>query len=183
LATFWRGLRESGYVEGENVTIEYRWAQDQYDRLPDLAADLIRRHVQVIAATDTPSANAAKAATTTLPIVFASGADPIKEGLVTSLNRPSGNVTGVGFMSGELGAKQLGLLQRLLPGAARFAVLAEPKFPVTEPFLSDVRTAASATKKEIEVLTASSGRDIDAAFANLAQKPVDALLVAPGLAE
>ena len=123
LTAFWRGLRESGYVEGENVTIEYRWAQDQYDRLPDLAADLIRRHVLVIAATDTPSATAAKAATTTLPIVFASGADPIKEGLVTSLNRPSGNVTGVGFMSGELGAKQLGLLQRLLPGAVRFAVL------------------------------------------------------------
>jgi len=169
LTAFWRGLRESGYVEGENVAIEYRWAQDQYDRLPDLAADLIRRHVLVIAATDTPSATAAKAATTTLPIVFASGADPIKEGLVTSLNRPSGNVTGVGFMSGELGAKQLGLLQRLLPGAVRFAVLVEPTFPVTEPFLSDVRTAASATKKEIEVLTASSGRDIDA------------LLIAPSL--
>ena len=181
LTAFWRGLRESGYVEGENVTIEYRWAQDQYDRLPDLAADLVRRHVLVIVATDTPSAIAAKAATTTLPIVFASGADPIKEGLVTSLNRPTGNVTGVGFMSGELGAKQLGLLQRLLPRAARFAVLVEPTFPVTEPFLSDVRTAASATKKEIEVLTASSGRDIDAAFANLAQKPADALLVGPSL--
>ena len=181
LTAFWRGLRESGYVEGENVTIEYRWAQDQYDRLPALAADLVRRHVLVIVATDTPSAIAAKAATATLPIVFASGADPIKEGLVTSLNRPTGNVTGVGFMSGELGAKQLGLLQRLLPGAARFAVLVEPTFPVTEPFLSDVRTAASATKKEIEVLTASSGRDIDAAFANLAQKPVDALLIAPSL--
>jgi putative ABC transport system substrate-binding protein len=181
LTAFWRGLRESGYVEGESVTIEYRWAQDQYDRLPDLAADLVRRHVLVIVATDTPSAIAAKAATTTLPIVFASGADPIKEGLVTSLNRPTGNVTGVGYMSGELGAKQLGLLQRLLPRAARFAVLVEPTFPVTEPFLSDVRTAAAATKKEIEVLTASSGRDIDAAFANLAQKPADALLVAPSL--
>ena len=123
LTAFWRGLHESGYVEGESVTIEYRWAQDQYDRLPDLAADLVRRHVLVIVATDTPSAIAAKAATATLPIVFASGADPIKEGLVTSLNRPGGNVTGVGFMSGELGAKQLGLLQRLLPGAVRFAVL------------------------------------------------------------
>jgi putative tryptophan/tyrosine transport system substrate-binding protein len=181
LTAFWQGLRESGYVEGESVTVEYRWAQDQYDRLPDLTADLVRRHVLVIVATDTPSATAAKAATTTLPIVFASGADPIKEGLVTSLNRPSSNVTGVSFMSGELGAKQLGLLQRLLPRAARFVVLVDPTFPVTDAFLSDVRTAASATKKEIEVLTASSGRDIDAAFANLAQKPVDALVVGPSL--
>jgi putative tryptophan/tyrosine transport system substrate-binding protein len=181
LTAFWRGIRESGYVEGENVTIEYRWAQDQYDRLPDLAADLIRRHVLVIAATDTPSAIAAKAATTTLPIVFASGADPVKEGLVASLNRPSGNLTGVAFMASEIGAKQRGLLQRLLPGAVRFAVLADPTFPVTEAFLSDVRAAASTMKKEIEVLFVSTGRDIDAVFANLAQKPVDALLVGPSL--
>src|SRR5215468_3482740 len=165
LTAFWRGLRESGYVEGENVTIEYRWAQDQYDRLPDLAADLIRRHVLVIAATDTPSAIAAKAATTTLPILFASGADPVKEGLVTSLNRPSGNVTGISYMSGELGAKQLGLLQRLLPGAARFAVLVDPTFPITKAFLADVRAAASIMKKELEVLFVSTGHDIDVAFA------------------
>jgi putative ABC transport system substrate-binding protein len=181
LTAFWRGLRDSGYVEGENVAIEYRWAQDQYDRLPDLAADLIRRHVLVIAATDTPSAIAAKAATTTLPIVFASGGDPVKEGLVASLNRPSGNLTGVVFMASELGAKQFELLQKLLPGAARFAVLVDPTFPVTEPFLADVRAAASTMKKEIEVLIASTGRDIDAAFTNLAQKPVDALLVGPSL--
>ena len=181
LTAFWRGLRESGYVEGENVTIEYRWAQDHYDRLPDLAADLIRRHVLVIAATDTPSAIAAKAATTTLPIVFASGADPVKEGLVASLNRPSGNLTGVAFMASEIGAKQLGLLQRLLPGTVRFGVLADPTFPVTEAFLADVRAAASTMKKEIEVLFVSTGRDIDAVFANLAQKPVDALLVGPSL--
>jgi putative ABC transport system substrate-binding protein len=182
LTAFWRGLRESGYVEGENVTIEYGWAQDQYDRLSDLAADLIRRHVQVIAATDTPSSIAAKTATTTLPVVFATGADPpIKEGLVTSLNRPSGNVTGVGFMISELGAKQLGLLQRLLPGAARFALLVEPTFPTTEPFVADVRAAASIIKKEIEVLFVSTGHDINAAFANLAQKRVDALLVGGSL--
>jgi putative ABC transport system substrate-binding protein len=180
LTAFWRGLRESGgYVEGENVTIEYRWAQDQYDRLPDLAADLVRRHALVIAAADTPSAIAAKATTTTLPIVFATGADPVKEGLVTSLNRPSGNLTGVGFMSSELGAKQLGLLQTLSPGAIRFAVLVDPTFPVTEPLLSNVRAAASIMKKEIEVLFVSTGRDIDAVFANLAQRPVDALLVGP----
>jgi len=137
LTAFWRGIRESGYVEGENVAIEYRWAQDQYDRLPNLAADLVRRHVVVIAATDTPSAIAANAATTTLPIVFASGGDPVSEGLVASLNRPGGNITGVGFMASELGAKQLGLLHTLLPGAVRIA------------------------------------------YMNLAQKPVDALLVGP----
>jgi putative ABC transport system substrate-binding protein len=165
----------------ENVTIEHAWAQDQYDRLSDLAADLIRRHVQVIAATDTPSATAAKTTTTTLPVVLATGADPVKEGLVTSLNRPSGNITGVGFMTGERGAKQLGLLQRLLPGAARFAVLVEPAFPTTEPFVADVRAAASIMKKEIEVLFVSTGHDINAAFANLAQKPVDALLVGGSL--
>jgi len=181
LTAFWRGLREGGYVEGENVTIDYRWAQDQYDRLPDLAADLIRRQVKVIAATDTPSAIAAKAATTTLPIVFASGVDPVKEGLVTSLNRPSGNVTGIGYMSSELGAKQLGLLQRLFPGAARFAVLVDPTFPTTKAFLADVRAAASIMKKELEVLLVSTGRDIDLAFANLAQKPVDALVVGGSL--
>ena len=135
----------------------------------------------VIAATDTPSAIAAKAATTTLPIVFAGGGDPVKEGLVASLNRPSGNLSGVVFMASELGAKQFELLQKLLPGAARFAVLVDPTFPVTEPFLADVRAAASAMKKEIEVLIASTGRDIDAAFTNLAQTPVDALLVGPSL--
>ena len=179
LTAFWRGLRESGYVEGENVATEYRWAQDQYDRLPNLAADLIRRHVLVIAATDTASAIAAKAATTALPIVFASGGDPVGEGLVASLNRPSGNLTGVVFMASELGAKQLGLLHTLLPGAVRIAVLVDPNWPVTEAFLSDVRRAASTMKKEIEVIFVSTGSEIDAAFTNLAQKPVDALLVGP----
>src|SRR5215472_9348746 len=179
LTAFWRGLRESGYVEGENVAIEYRWAQDQYDRLPNLAADLVRRHVLVIAATDTASAIAAKAATTALPIVFASGGDPIGEGLVASLNRPSGNLTGVVFMASELGAKQLGLLHTLLPGAVRIAVLVDPNWPVTEAFLSDVRRAASTMNKQIEVLFVSTGSEIDAVFANLAQKPVDALLVGP----
>jgi putative ABC transport system substrate-binding protein len=179
VTAFRQGVRETGNVEGQNVAIEYRWAQDQYDRLPDLAADLIRRQVKVIAATDTPSAIAAKAANTRIPIIFATGDDPVRDGLVASLNRPGGNVTGVSLLSAELGAKQLGLLHELLPGAVRIAVLVDPKFPITERFVSVVRAAASAIGKEIEVLYASTGRDIDTVFASLAQKPVDALLVSP----
>jgi putative tryptophan/tyrosine transport system substrate-binding protein len=179
VTAFGRGLRESGYVEGENVAIEYRWAQDKYDRLPDLAADLVRRHVAVIAATDTPSASAAKSITATLPIVFASGGDPVSEGLVASVNRPSGNLTGVSFMSSELGAKQLGLLHALLPRAVHVAVLVDPNWPITEAFLSGVQAAASTINKQIEVLSARTSSDIDTAFANFAQKPVDALLVGP----
>jgi putative ABC transport system substrate-binding protein len=180
VTAFRQGVRETGYVEGQNVAIEYRWAQDQYDRLPDLAADLVRRQVALIATADTPSAIAAKAATTTIPIVFTTGGDPVREGLVASLNRPGGNVTGVTFLGGTLAAKRLGLLHELLPGAARIAVLVDPNFPITEPFVSDARAAASTIRKQIEVLYASTGRDIDTVFASLAQKPVDALLVGPG---
>ena len=179
LTAFQQGVRETGYIEGQNVAIEYRWAQDQYDRLPDLAADLVRRHVAVITAHDTPSAIAAKAATTTIPIVFAGGGDAVELGLVASLNRPGGNVTGVTFLVATVAAKQLGLLHDLLPGAVRIAVLVVPNFPITEPFVSDVRAAASAISKQIEVLYAGTGRDIDAVFAHLAQKPTDALLVGP----
>jgi putative ABC transport system substrate-binding protein len=179
-SAFLQGVREAGYVDGKNVAIEYRWAQDQYDRLPDLAADLIRRQVAVIAVLDTPSAMAAKAAITTIPIVFATGGDPVRDKLVVSLNRPGGNVTGVTFLMATLAAKQLGLLHELLPGAARIAVVVDPNFPITEPFVSDVRAAASAIGRQIEVLFASTSRDIDAVFASLAQKPVDALLVGPG---
>jgi putative tryptophan/tyrosine transport system substrate-binding protein len=179
LPAFRQGIRETGYVEGQNVAIEYRWAQDQYDRLPDLAADLVRSQVTVIAAHDTPSAIVAKAATTTIPIVFASGGDPVKLGLVASLNRPGGNVTGITFILAELGAKQLGLLHELQPGAVRVAVLVDPNFPLIESFVSDVQAAASSIRKQIEVLEAPTGRDIDMAFARLAQKPTDALLVAP----
>ena len=174
LTSFRQGLREPGYVEGQNVAIEYRWAQDQADRLPDLAADLVRRQVTVIAAHDTPSSIVAKAATTTIPIVFASGGDPVKLGLVASLNRPGGNVTGVAFIVAELGAKQLGLLHELQPGAVRVGVLVDPNFAPTQSFVSDVQAAASSIGKQIEVI------EIDTAFARLAQKPIDALLVGPG---
>jgi putative ABC transport system substrate-binding protein len=179
VTAFRQGIGESGYVEGQNVAIEYRWAQDQYERLPDLASDLVRRHVTVIAAHDTLSAIAAKAATTTIPIVFATGGDPIRDDLVTSLNRPTANVTGVSFVSVELGAKQLGLLHDLRPEAVRVAVLVDPKWPITERFVSEVQAAASGVGQQIEVLYVSTGHDIDAAFTNLAQNPVDALLVGP----
>jgi len=177
VTAFLRGLRESGYVEGENVAIEYRWAQDQFDRLPDLIAELARRRVAVIAAIDTPAAIAAKAATTTLPVVFASGGDPVREGLVASLNRPGGNVTGVSFLASETGTKLLGLLLELLPGTKRIAALVDPKWPFTEPFIANVSAAAAAIGKPIDVLPASTGGDIDAVFTNSAQKPVDALVV------
>jgi putative ABC transport system substrate-binding protein len=177
LTAFLRGLRESGYVEGENVAIEYRWAQDHYDRLPDLAADLVRRRVAMIAAIDTAAAIAAKAATTTVPVVFASGGDPVREGLVAGLSRPGSNVTGVSFMTSETGTKLLGLLLELLPGAVRIAALVDPKWPITEPFVADVRAAAAAIRKPIDVLPASTGSDIDTVFASFAQKPVDALVV------
>jgi ABC-type uncharacterized transport system substrate-binding protein len=179
VTAFRQGIRETGYVEGQSVAIEYRWAQDQYDRLPDLAADLVRRQVAVIAAHDTLSAIAAKAATATIPVVFATAGDPVRDNLVASLNRPGGNVTGVSFISVELGAKQLGLLRELRPGAARIAVLVDPKWPITERFVSELRAAALAVEQQIEVLHVSTGRDIDTVFASLAQKPVDALLVGP----
>jgi putative ABC transport system substrate-binding protein len=178
LTAFRQGVREAGYVEGQNVVIEYRWAQDQHDRLPELAADLVRRQVTLIAA-DTSSSIAAKAATTTTPIVFVSGGDPVKLGLVPSLNRPGGNVTGVTFVVAELGAKQLGLLHELQPKAVRVGVLVDPNWPGTASFISDVQAAASSISKQIEVLEGPTGRDIDTVFARLAQKPIDALLVGP----
>jgi putative ABC transport system substrate-binding protein len=179
LPAFRQGVRETGYVEGQNIVIEYRWAQDQHDRLPDLAADLVRAQVTAIAAHDLSSAVVAKAATTTIPIVFVSGGDPVKLGLVASLNRPGGNVTGIAFVIAELGAKQLGLLHELQPGAAHIAVLVDPNYPLTESFVADVQAAASSIKKQIEVVEAPTGRDIDMAFASIAQKRTDALVVGP----
>src|SRR5262245_32391276 len=179
LPAFRQGFRETGYVEGQDVAIEYR-SEDQYDRLPDLAADLVRRQVTAIAAHDTPSSIVAKAATTTIPIVYTGGGDPVKLGLVASLNRPGGNVTGVTFVVAELGAKRLGLLHELQPGAVRVGVLVDPNYAPTQSFVSDVQAAALSIGKQIEVLEAPTGRDIDTAFASLAQKPVDALVVGPG---
>ena len=172
---FRKGLNETGYVEGQNVTVEYHWLEGQYDRLPSLMADLVHRRVAVIAA-DTPAALAAKAVTTTVPIVFVTGGDPVRDGLVASLNRPGGNVTGISFITAELGAKQLGLLRELLPGAARIAVLVDSKFPTTESFVSEVRAAASAMGQQIEVLYVSSDREIETAFATLVQRGAGALL-------
>jgi putative ABC transport system substrate-binding protein len=180
LAAFREGLSETGYVEGQNVAIEYRWARNEVARLSDLAADLVRRRVAVIAMpVSTPAALAAKAATATIPIVFAVGADPVALGLVASLNRPGGNVTGVASMGIEIATKRLGLLQELLPRAARFAVLVNPANPNAEPYTKDLQAAAAAVGRQIEVLPASTNRDIDAAFANLGKRRADALLVAP----
>jgi putative ABC transport system substrate-binding protein len=177
---FRQGLSEMGYVEGQTVAIEFRWAQNENDRLPALAADLVHRKVAVIA---TPGNNAgvvaAIAVTTAIPIVFSMGADPVQTGLVASLNRPGGNVTGVSNMNVELGAKRLGLLHELLPGAVRFAVLVDPTNPNAEPLIADARAAAAAIGLQIEVLTASTNRDIDTAFASLVQRRVGALLVGP----
>jgi len=178
VAAFRKGLNEAGYREGENVAIEFRWANDQTDRLPELAADLIRRRVAVIATPgSTPASLAAKAATTTIPIVFGIGSDPVQEGLVASLARPGGNVTGVAWQTGELGAKRLALLHELLPKAMRVVLLVNPNNPLTAPIVADVQTAAPSVGVQIEVMTATNNREIDSAFAGLAQKRIDALLV------
>jgi putative ABC transport system substrate-binding protein len=175
---FRKGLSEMGYVEGRNVAIESRWAQNDFNRLPELAADLVRRRVAVIVAQSINSGLAAKALTTTIPIVFETSADPAQSGLVSSLNRPGGNVTGIASMGFEIGGKRLGLLHELLPGAVRFAVLVDPN-QFADPFIKQVQSAASTIGAQIEVLTAGTIGEIDAAFANLVRKRADALLVSP----
>jgi ABC-type uncharacterized transport system substrate-binding protein len=177
VAAFRQGLREARYVEGQNATIEYRWAEGQYDQLPALAADLVRRNVAVIAATSTPAARAAKAATSTVPIVFTTGDDPVRLGLVASLNRPGGNVTGISSLLVDLGSKQLGLLRELIPSITAIAALMNANFPGTERQLRDVEAAARALGLQLTVLSASSEREIDAAFATMVQKARGALLV------
>jgi putative ABC transport system substrate-binding protein len=179
LGAFREGLGETGYVEGQNVAIEYRWAENDLSRIPELVADLVRRRVAVIATPGSSAAAlAAKAATSTIPIVFSLGLDPVQLGLVASLSRPGGNITGVNSMSNELVAKRLGLLHELLPTATRFAVLVNPKNPTTESLKKDVEVAAAAIGPQIEFFTASTGVDIDTAFASLVQR-ADALLVHP----
>jgi putative tryptophan/tyrosine transport system substrate-binding protein len=178
VAAFRKGLGKAGYVEGQNVAIEFRWAAGQNDRLPDLAADLIRRRVAVIATLgSTPAALAAKAATTTIPIVFGVGTDPVAMGLVASLNRPGSNATGMSFQNVELTAKQLGMLRELAPGANRFAALVTPNTAYTDAVVKDLQASALPLGLPIEILRAGTGREIDAAFANLVQKPGGALLV------
>ena len=178
LMAFRQGLREAGYVEGQNVTIEYRWAASDYTRLPTLAADLVRRHVAVIVAVGgSASASAAKAATTTLPIVFSTGGDPVTLGLVTSLNRPGGNATGVSVLLAEMEGKRLGLLRDMVPAAHLIAVLLNPHSPVSASELKDVQQAARAVGQQIHILNASSEYDLDAAFASLVPVGAGALLV------
>ena len=178
VTAFRQGLSEVGYVEGRNVAIEYRWAAGQYDRLPELAADLVRRRVAVIAVPgNLASAYAAKAATTTIPIVFAVGGNPVKLGLVASMNRPGGNLTGVNNYHSELGAKRLGLLRELARTPALVAVLVNPSNPENEEQLKDIEEAARAIGRRILILNATSNSDIDTAFATLVRQRANALLI------
>jgi putative ABC transport system substrate-binding protein len=180
LRAFRQGLKEVGYLEGDNVAIEYRWAEGQNDRLPELAHELVRRRVAVIAAPGTtPSALAAKAATTSIPIIFAVGEDPVRLGLVTSLAMPGGNLTGVNVFNSEVVTKRLELLRELLPAAARVAVLVNPAdITTTETNLREVEAAARAMRLQIQVVRASTSREIDSAFATLGRERPDALFVA-----
>src|SRR5262249_44287678 len=172
---FRQGLRETGYIENHNVKIEERWAEGQYDRLPGMAADLVRRQVVVIAATSTPAALAAKAATAVVPIVFETGLDPIRLGLVASLNRPGGNVTGVTRVGSELVSKRLGLLHDTIPTAKIIALLVDANFPVAEAQSRDMQVAARALRLQIHIVSARTEADINSAFA--AQLRAGALIV------
>jgi putative ABC transport system substrate-binding protein len=179
VAAFRKGLSEAGYVEGRNVAIEFRWAHNDDDLLPELAADLVRRRVAVLAAANTTATVAALAATTTIPIVFNTGGDPVQMGLVVTFNRPGGNVTGISSVAVELGAKRFGLLHELLPGASRFAMFLGPPNPLVEPHITVARAAAATLGRQIEFFNVSTNREIDAAFASLVQRRIDALLVPP----
>ncbi len=174
---FTQGLAETGYVKGRNIAIDYRWAENQTDRLPALAAELVRRQVAVIVAIGPPSAKAAKAATATIPIVFATGADPVKDRLVTSFNRPGGNATGISFLTPVLGAKRLELLHDLVPKAIVIAVLINSNNPIAEAQTREVQETARAMGQQIKVLYASTEDDFDAAFMTIIQQHIGALVV------
>ena len=179
VAAFRQGLKEVGFVEGQSVAIEFRWAENQFDRLPALATDLINRRVAVIVG-NTIGVLRAKIATTTIPIVFTTGSDPVRDGLVTSLNRPGGNVTGVVFITGELGTKRLELLRQLIPKATTIGVFVHPNTAETEAERRDIQAAAQATGQPLNILDVTSGRDIEAAFETLATRGAGTLLVGSG---
>jgi putative ABC transport system substrate-binding protein len=179
VTAFRRGLNEVGFVEGQNVAIEQRWAEGQDDRLPALVAELVRQKAAVIVANN-PGALAAKAAATTIPIVFATGSDPVRDGLVASLNRPGGNVTGVVFITSVLGAKRLELLRQLVPKATTIAMLVRPDTTETEAERIDVQNAAQALGQELVLFNVTSGRDIEAAFATFVERRAGGLLVGTG---
>jgi putative ABC transport system substrate-binding protein len=180
VAEFRKGLSETGYVEGRNLAIEYRFAHNQFDRLPELAADLVRRGVAVIVARPTQSALAAKAATSTIPIVFEIGADPVQAGLVASLNRPGGNITGAASLNVELGPKRLGLLHQVVPAATIIAMLQDPADPNIEDRSRDMQAVARTLGVQLHVLRASTERDITMAFATLADLRAGALVIGGG---
>ena len=178
VAAFRQGLNEAGYIEGRNVTIEYRWAEGHNDRLPELAADLLRRKVTVIAATTTPAALAAKAATATIPIVFVTAGDPVKLGLVASLNRPGGNLTGVTTLSVEVAPKRLEALHQIIPTATTFALLINSSSPaLAESITRDVRASARTLGVQLHVVSATTDNEIDDAFANLAKLRAGGLVI------
>ena len=182
VASFRQGLNDMGYFEGRNILIEYRWAEGRHDRYPELAADLIRQKVNVIATGANSSASlAVKAATSTIPIVFGVGEDPVKLGLVASLARPGGNATGINFFAAELTAKRLGLLREMVPGAARVAFLVNPANVTAESTVKDLEAAAPAFGVQIQIFDAGTIREIDAAFASLVRQRFDALFVGPDL--
>lgn len=176
-AAFLKGLGETGYVDGNNVQIEYRWAENHYDRLPGMAADLVRQQVTVIVAASTPAARAAKAATATIPIVFTTIADPVQIGFVASLNRPGGNVTGVTLLSVEVGPKRLDLLHEAVPTATIMALLVNPSNPAAESQSRDLQAAALKRGLQLHVLNASTERDLDAAFTKLHELRAGALII------
>jgi putative ABC transport system substrate-binding protein len=177
VAAFHQGLGEAGYIEHRNVRIEYRWAEGQVDQLPRLASELVRAQVAVICAGSPPAALAAKAATTTIPVVFTSGEDPIKLGLVASFNRPGGNITGVAVLIDVLGSKRLGLLREIIPDAALIAVLLDPDWPTFDTQLNDVQEAARAVGQQIHILRASTEREIETAFATAKEVRARAMMV------